>query len=249
MQTIRSLLPSDLVARYREYVTTEAALQPPPPAPIDGCERCQGLGWLSAGLQHTPAGYRTTRRKCPDCDTACAQLGPSLRWDSPVAYRLDDIPARTPHGKALRLWLASESRPFLVVSGPNGTGKTYTAITVGRELARRGLTVEYWTAPGLLKDLRATFRHDDRSTDAVLYHAQADDALVLDDLGAEQRTDYADDALLSLIDSRYEARRLTVVTTNELQHGDNDRLWSRLLDRNLSRVILLRGTNWRSTPR
>ena len=73
--------------------------------------------------------------------------------------------------------------------------------------------------------------------------------LVLDDLGQEYATDWSRQVLFDIIDTRYESRRPTLITTNIAVKDWGNYLGNacadRLQDYNLSKHIVMRGTSVR----
>jgi DNA replication protein DnaC len=57
--------------------------------------------------------------------------------------------------------------------------------------------------------------------------------LILDDLGEESQTSWAEEKLFQLFNHRYNHRLPTVVTTNRLPEKIDQRIWSRINDRSL----------------
>jgi len=94
-----------------------------------------------------------------------------------------------------------------VLFGPTGVGKTHLGNAVAHFMV---------TQRGLFSQVLPTVCIPRRDTDEVLRLADPDEVpvLVLDDLGAEKRTDRALECLYILIDGRLRARAPTVVTTN-----------------------------------
>lgn len=104
--------------------------------------------------------------------------------------------------------------------GPCGTGKTALACAWLNERARFFYTM-HWsppvfrTATQILIAIRATFRRESEQTeDEVITALCSHDCLVIDDLGAENSTDFANSILLEVIDRRIRECRFTVVTSN-----------------------------------
>lgn len=116
----------------------------------------------------------------------------------------------------------------LVLIGPTGTGKTWTAAAILRlvifEAARLPVFI---TASDLLATLRpggpAQLQH---------YLAPQAEVLFLDDVGAERPTEWSIEQLSSIIDHRWTNQNPTVVTSNlepdALAEHLGARAWSRL---------------------
>lgn len=118
----------------------------------------------------------------------------------------------------------------VVLAGSVGTGKTRAAYAVGRLAVASGLWVEAWT----LHDLMRALLPSGEDPDLMEARAKGCDLFVLDDLGATRVSDFAKDALTSIVDARVSNHHKTLVTTNvtetELRAVWEDRLMDRLRD-------------------
>lgn len=108
-------------------------------------------------------------------------------------------------------WVAAPSAG-LFITGPYGTGKTHIAAALANSWSHQGRSAQYCSTPVLLRDLRAGIA--DHSTDRRLQQFIGLDLLALDDLGAEHLTDWSGAQLFDLINERYNAGRITIVTSN-----------------------------------
>lgn len=127
-------------------------------------------------------------------------------------------------------WIDSPSPGTLLFSGGVGTGKTYGAFAVMRELYLHNLNVQFWPVPKLLDALRP----NSGATETVAEDASMVDVLTLDDIGAERPTDWSMERLYILVNDRWMAKRRTIVTTNldgkTLRESIGDRMYSRLIE-------------------
>ena len=79
----------------------------------------------------------------------------------------------------------------------------------------RGTRVLFAFVPSLLDHLRSTFVADSVvSYDEIFEDLVGVELLVLDDLGAERATPWAEEKLYQLVSLRFDARRPTVITTS-----------------------------------
>ena len=132
----------------------------------------------------------------------------------------------------------SDRQGWLVLCGPSGTGKTLLAAAVGNALVETNQPVRFISVPDLLDHLRSTFdpaigaRFDD-----IFLQAIEAPILILDDLGAQSGTPWADEKLDQILTHRYNRRLPTMVTTGQRFDELNDRLRTRLGDPYFSKLI------------
>jgi DNA replication protein DnaC len=116
--------------------------------------------------------------------------------------------------------------------GNPGTGKTTLAMLVSKAALDAGRTVAIYSLPRLLSEIRDVFRADG-SFVALLDRLTGVDLLHVDDLGAEQTTEWVLEALYSIVNARYEDERSIVLTTNCM---DRDELCGQITPRTVSRL-------------
>jgi DNA replication protein DnaC len=110
-------------------------------------------------------------------------------------------------------WSCETHRPGLYIFGPTGVGKTYMAAGIVKQLQTEGWTVKWMTAREYLAAIKAEFEipGEEGVTDAGIREANL---LVLDDVGAEDPTDYNNNKLADLIGTRHQRLAPIIVTTN-----------------------------------
>jgi DNA replication protein DnaC len=104
----------------------------------------------------------------------------------------------------------------LLFYGDAGVGKTHLAVALMKEaIVRKSARAIFYEVRELLKLVRETYGNSAELSELdVLRPVLAADLLVLDDLGAEKKSDWVDETLGLVINTRYSERRLTVLTTN-----------------------------------
>ncbi len=207
----------------------------------DVCQECGGRGWKV----EADGGAGTAVR----CDCAKTQRGafylahsgiperylrcrldnfkPSVSADAKIRQQL------TRAHKQCRLYVDSfldvEENRFresgLILIGPPGIGKTHLAAAVLIELIERykvrGRFVDF---TALLHQIQSTFDPASRESKHQILDPVIDaEVLVLDELGARKPTDWVQDTLYLIMNTRYTRRLPTLFTTNyRLDEGGID---------------------------
>jgi DNA replication protein DnaC len=176
---------------------------------------------------------------------AYSQIGPLRR----LTFANLSPRGRSPHPREQELFRAAvdDARSFaeqpdgwIVLAGASGCGKTHIAAAVVNRLLDRGEPALFVVVPDFLDHLRAAYQPDAGiAYDELFERVRNAPVLVLDDLGTQAPTAWAQEKLFQLINHRFNARLPTVVTTNMPPDAFDDRLRTRLTDAALARVYLL----------
>jgi len=227
----------------------------------DICPICKGIGYLRANV---PVDHPDFGKLIP-CTCQLAELA-ERRMDALRTLSNLDIMARMtfetfisdghglPPDKRDNLrWAYEEARNFarkpegwLILKGGYGCGKTHLAAAIANACVERGQPVLFITVPDLLDHLRAAFG----PTSPVNYDTRFDEVrtapvLILDDLGTESSTTWAQEKLFQIFNYRYNARLPTVITTNHELEDITLRLRSRLVDPDLARIVSITAPDYR----
>jgi DNA replication protein DnaC len=148
----------------------------------------------------------------------------------------------------------------LLLVGPAGRGKTHLACAILSELAgTKGVAGVYADFSDLLMKIQTSFRSDaDSSKESILQPYADVELLVLDELGASKPHPWVLDVLYNLLNTRYNRKKITIVTSNfedepDTAAGERDRLEDRVGSRIRSRLfemcllVPLRGDDFRKT--
>ena len=151
----------------------------------------------------------------------------------------EDADSRSMFADACRAAAEYAENPigWLVLVGPNGSGKTHLAAAIANHCIKSEQVVFFMHVPDLLDDLRATYAPTSELTYSDLY-TQVIEAqlLILDGLGAHSSTPWAEEKLQQVINHRFNTELPTIVTTaNNLAELD-PYIRSRLETRSLSRI-------------
>jgi DNA replication protein DnaC len=118
----------------------------------------------------------------------------------------------------------------LWIQGDVGTGKTTLAMLVSKAALGAGRSVAIYSLPRLLNLLRESMDSQEGKLD-FMDRLTAVDLLHIDDLGAENQTDWVLEQLYSIVNARYESERAIVATTNLMPDELSDRLGARTVSR------------------
>jgi len=104
----------------------------------------------------------------------------------------------------------------LFFEGEPGVGKTHLAVAVLRQaiqtVGARGL---FYDVRDLLKIIRSTYNASVRTTEIeVLRPVMTAELLVLDDIGAEKTSEWVEETMNLIVNTRYNERRATIFTSN-----------------------------------
>lgn len=211
------------------------------------CDVCSDTGWA-------PKPTGVTRCK-GEAGVSCAWvenkrgLAPGVPVDEGKAT-LENYTRTAENGEAIKHaeYFLDGTHKGLYLHGGVGTGKTRLACSIVNQLWARGVSVRFKRCPELLIQLQPG--HDD--TDQVWERMVDVPVLVLDDVGANQGTDFARRQLQAIFDARLDRGHRTIWTSN-LDLDDlatflaDDRLPSRIMGQ--CRVIELTGKDWRLARR
>lgn len=109
---------------------------------------------------------------------------------------------------------------FLV--GPPGIGKSHLAVAVLKQVvATRGARGLFYDVRELLRMIRGTYNPVVKAAEMDILQPVMDaDLLVLDDLGAEKTSEWVEETLNLIVNTRYNERRATIFTSNYEEKED-----------------------------
>jgi DNA replication protein DnaC len=144
---------------------------------------------------------------------------------------------------------AAEPLGWLVLLGGYGSGKTHLAAAIAHQQIERGEGTLFVVVPDLLDHLRSAFSPDSPATFDERFHSLREaSVLILDDLGAQSSTPWAQEKLYQLLNHRYNAQSPTVITSNLRLEDFELRLRSRLVDSTVVSIQTLRAPDFRPDP-
>jgi DNA replication protein DnaC len=105
----------------------------------------------------------------------------------------------------------------LLLMGPCGAGKTHLAVSALQQIVLRGHTGLFYDYRELLKEIQGSYNPESQTSElSVLEPVLTADVLLLDDLGASKPSPWALETVGHILNSRYNERRITLLTTNYL---------------------------------
>jgi DNA replication protein DnaC len=105
----------------------------------------------------------------------------------------------------------------LLLMGPCGAGKTHLAVAALRQIVVRGHTGLFYDYRELLKEIQSSYNPESQTTElGVLEPVLTADVFLLDDLGASKSSPWALETVGHILNTRYNERRITLLTTNYL---------------------------------
>lgn len=102
-----------------------------------------------------------------------------------------------------------------------GTGKTHLAVSIIRNLCEKGLPYKpkFVSSPFLFLEIKNSFGNTDENENDIIKKYSECGILIVDDIGVEKYSDWANQVWYMIIDSRYSQMRPTIYTSN-LSIGD-----------------------------
>ncbi len=227
------------------------------------CPICNGLGYLRANVpvEHADFGKLVpcTCQLSPRAERRLDALRALSNLDVMARLTFDtftpDAPGLPPDKRANLRWAYEEASDFaknpqgwLVLKGGYGCGKTHLAAAIANACVEHGQAVLFVTVPDLLDHLRSTFSPNSATGyDTRFEQVRTAPVLILDDLGTESSTPWAQEKLFQIFNHRYNARLPTVITTNHELEEVTLRLRSRLVDPDLTRIVSIIAPDYRRT--
>ena len=250
---LRQIVPQPK-AQVREqavmpYRTSTPLPEVMPLAPAkSACPRCKGAGYLRSNV---PFGHPNFGKpiacECKEAEKKEKRRQQLRAMSNMDAFRDCNFRSFNPHlpgtQEAFQASLEFAQNPdgWLFLIGPNGCGKTHLAAAIANQSLEEGAVVLFAVVPDLLDHLRAAFAPNAPEVyDQLFAKMREAELLILDDLGAQQSSSWANEKLFQLLNYRYNMGMPTVITANPkgLQ-GVDERIRSRLSDISLVETIVL----------
>ena len=135
---------------------------------------------------------------------------------------------------------------WLFLSGSYGCGKTHLAAAIANYVVNLGVPTLFLTVPDLLDWLRFSYDSTDVNFEQRFDEIRNVRLLVLDDLGTQNATAWAQEKLYQIINYRYNNKLPMVVTSNQNLDEIDGRIRSRLQDADLVTTVRIYAPDYRT---
>jgi DNA replication protein DnaC len=189
------------------------------------CAICSGTGWRMVPVEHNGRTVEQARR----CECILQQHGKRLLEAAriPPRYKhceLSNFEHEGPFQSLAKAHMASlrfaEEYPLesagLLFVGPIGCGKTHLAVGIVKELiSKKNIPCLFYDYRELLKEIQNSWNASVQVTEMEVLRPVFDaEVLVLDELGAAKPTEWVWDTVSHILNTRYNDKRTTIITTN-----------------------------------
>ena len=189
------------------------------------CPQCDGTGWKSIEVDGVS---RVTRCDCQQTERTTllhkqARIPP--RYEHCALENFDvrknrDTGQANPSLTRAKIYAERfvEEYPTdfgLLFIGPTGVGKTHLAVAILRELMlRKSVECLFYDFHDLLKTIRDSYNPVSQNSElSVLQPVLDTEVLLLDELASSNPSDWVKETLQHIINSRYNHKKVTLITT------------------------------------
>lgn len=127
--------------------------------------------------------------------------------------------------KAIKYWLKNIDKMknfgigLYIYSGTRGTGKTRLAVSIANELIEKyNMHIKFATSLKILEEIKKTWNRnnqkDKETENELLLALKSTEILIIDDFGVEEHKGWIDDKFYSIINERYNDKKITIFTSN-----------------------------------
>ncbi len=202
--------------------------------PIYTCPKCKDKGYLEDNRQCS-----CLKQKIATTLYSHSGLFTSLDTDNFENLRLDLFEGESLSYYQNNLKMAKDFvKEFKIVYrnlffyGTVGTGKSFLSGCIAKELMDQGHQVLYYSCCQLFDQFNL-YRFDVGQIEALENHLFHCDLLILDDLAAENTSDYVKSKLFALLNTRHRKQLPTIISSNAMPAEINaiysDRIYSRIM--------------------
>ena len=187
--------------------------------PKTECPHCEGTGWKPIEADGVRRLIRCDCRGAARAGELIQQARIPKRYEH-CAFENFDIwkDNQSLHWAKLNAEKFVEEYPTdfgLLFLGPTGIGKTHLAVAVLRELMiRKGVECLFYDFRDLLKEIQDSYNPVSQTSELRILQPVLDvEVLLLDELAAANPSDWVKETLAYIINSRYNQKKVTLITT------------------------------------
>jgi DNA replication protein DnaC len=218
------------------------------------CARCRGAGFVQ---RNVPIGHpdfgRAVPCVCTDNESEAERLARLQRYSNLGALKRHTFvelmrsggqgsaqQARFERALEIARRFAAAPEGWLVLLGESGSGKTRIAAAIANAVIAAGRPALFLVVPDLLDHLRAAFAPEaEAAYDRLFEQVRGAPLVILDDLGVQSPTPWAEEKIYQLINHRFNLALPTVFTIAGRFDALPERLRTRLADPGLVRTLLI----------
>src|SRR5215475_1741894 len=187
------------------------------------CSICSDTGWVRISREGVEGVARCECIKGSRSDRLLSGAKIPQRYAHCEFENFDIL--RTPDRSIERAKIIAEkfveeypmSQPFgLLFMGPQGVGKTHLAVAIIKRLIKtKSVSCLFRTFPELLKEIQNSYNPVSRASELSLLEPVLETkVLVLDELGAQNPSEWVQDEVAYVLNYRYNDNKVTILTTN-----------------------------------
>jgi DNA replication protein DnaC len=222
--------------KHREYLGMLSGSIPPYKLCFERGENGENISACAILYERSTKEELTFKRLCI----------PSEMWNYTLDFCRADI------ADYARELVNTTPKMILITGATPGTGKTGLAVSMLMEFARRiPQSAKFKPFYQIMSDIkRAIERDTDSTVDETIDKYSNIGMLCIDDIGADQTTEYQTSVLYQILNNRMENSKITIVTTNLTGDELVSRFGARIQDRlGSDRVIAIKSTKSRIAER
>ena len=130
---------------------------------------------------------------------------------------------------------------WLIISGDHGSGKTHIAAALTSECIKNNTPVFFIYVPDLLDHLRSTFSPASEITFSDMFELVLETpVLVLDGLGTQNSSSWAQEKLDQILNHRYNTQLATIITTSNPISELDSQIRSKINNLDLCKTVILK---------